>query len=62
MARSVEDTALLLEAMAGYDPMDSTSVNLPVPPFHKAIGHSLKGMKVGIPHHLYHGEKLILTS
>jgi aspartyl-tRNA(Asn)/glutamyl-tRNA(Gln) amidotransferase subunit A len=57
IARSVEDAALLLEAMAGYDPMDSTSVNLPVPAFHNALGQSVKGMKVGIPHHLYQGEK-----
>ncbi|HEX2751844.1 MAG TPA: Asp-tRNA(Asn)/Glu-tRNA(Gln) amidotransferase subunit GatA [Alphaproteobacteria bacterium] len=48
-ARTVEDCALLLESMAGYDPKDSTSVNLPVPRYADAIGGSVKGLKVGVP-------------
>lgn len=49
IARSVEDCAIMLQAMAGWDPKDSTSVNMPVPDFTKALGQSIKGMKVGIP-------------
>lgn len=48
-ARTVEDCALLLESMAGYDPKDSTSVDIPVPRYADAIGGSVKGLKVGVP-------------
>ncbi len=49
MARSVLDCALMLEAMAGHDPKDSTSADLPVPAFPSAVGRSLKGLRIGIP-------------
>jgi aspartyl-tRNA(Asn)/glutamyl-tRNA(Gln) amidotransferase subunit A len=48
-ARSVYDAALLLEAIAGYDPKDSTSANKPVPQFSQAAQQSIKGKRVGIP-------------
>lgn len=47
-ARNVEDTALLLEAISGYDSHDSTSLNLPVPAFSKALNKEIKGSKVGV--------------
>jgi aspartyl-tRNA(Asn)/glutamyl-tRNA(Gln) amidotransferase subunit A len=49
LARTVRDAAILLTSMAGHDPKDTTSVNLPVPHYESAIGKSIKGMKVGIP-------------
>jgi aspartyl-tRNA(Asn)/glutamyl-tRNA(Gln) amidotransferase subunit A len=49
MARTVEDCALMLGAMAGHDPKDSTSVTLPVPDFAKALTGDIRGLKVGIP-------------
>ncbi len=48
-ARNTEDCALLLRAMAGYDPKDSTSADKPVPDYAAALQGSLKGLKVGIP-------------
>jgi aspartyl-tRNA(Asn)/glutamyl-tRNA(Gln) amidotransferase subunit A len=49
-ARTVEDSAILLQGMAGHDPKDSTSAPLPVPDFAAAARHpDIKGMKVGIP-------------
>ena len=48
-ARSVRDTAILLRAMAGHDPKDTTSVDLPVPDYEAAIGSSVKGLRIGIP-------------
>jgi aspartyl-tRNA(Asn)/glutamyl-tRNA(Gln) amidotransferase subunit A len=48
-ARTVRDTAILLSSMAGHDPKDTTSVDLPVPDYEAAIGRSVKGMKIGIP-------------
>jgi aspartyl-tRNA(Asn)/glutamyl-tRNA(Gln) amidotransferase subunit A len=49
MARSVKDCALMLGAMASYDPKDSTSVDLPVPDYAKAITGDIRGMKIGVP-------------
>lgn len=48
ITRSAEDAALLLTAMAGHDPRDSTSVDHPVPDYVAGLGTSLKGLKVGI--------------
>ena len=49
MARTVEDCAILLGSMAGFDPKDSTSIDRPVPDYRSACGRSLKGMRIGIP-------------
>jgi aspartyl-tRNA(Asn)/glutamyl-tRNA(Gln) amidotransferase subunit A len=49
IARDVRDTAILLGAMAGHDPKDSTSVPRPVPDYEAALGRSLKGLRFGIP-------------
>ncbi len=49
MARSVEDCAIMLEAMAGFDPKDATSLNMDVPDWEAALSADLSGKKVGIP-------------
>jgi aspartyl-tRNA(Asn)/glutamyl-tRNA(Gln) amidotransferase subunit A len=49
IARTVRDTALLMRSMAGHDPKDTTSVDLPVPDYEASLGRSVKGMKIGIP-------------
>jgi aspartyl-tRNA(Asn)/glutamyl-tRNA(Gln) amidotransferase subunit A len=49
MARSVRDCAILLEAMAGFDPKDSTSLDLPVPQWEASLTSGLEGKRVGIP-------------
>ena len=49
MARTVEDAALLLEAMAGYDAKDSTSIDKPVPQYSKVLEDGIRGKRVGIP-------------
>jgi aspartyl-tRNA(Asn)/glutamyl-tRNA(Gln) amidotransferase subunit A len=48
-ARTVRDCAILLRSMAGFDPKDTTSVDVPVPDYEAALTRSVKGMKVGIP-------------
>jgi aspartyl-tRNA(Asn)/glutamyl-tRNA(Gln) amidotransferase subunit A len=48
-ARTVRDAAILLASMAGHDPKDSTSADVPVPDFETAVARSVKGMKIGIP-------------
>ena len=49
MARTVRDCAIMLKTMASHDPMDSTSVDLPVPDYEAAMTGNIKGLKVGIP-------------
>ncbi len=49
MARTVTDAAILLSAMAGHDAKDSTSPDLPVPDFAKALRGDLRGRRIGIP-------------
>ncbi|HET6161183.1 MAG TPA: Asp-tRNA(Asn)/Glu-tRNA(Gln) amidotransferase subunit GatA [Dongiaceae bacterium] len=49
MARSVKDCAIMLGVMAGHDPKDSTSVDLPVPDYTKALTGNVRGLRVGIP-------------
>ena len=49
MARTVRDCAILLEAMAGFDAKDSTSLDLPVPQWEAGLSSDLKGKRVGIP-------------
>ena len=57
IGKDVTDCALLLENIAGYDEKDSTSVNIPVPDYAKAIGQDIKGLKIGIPNE-YKSDKL----
>ncbi|WP_309660555.1 Asp-tRNA(Asn)/Glu-tRNA(Gln) amidotransferase subunit GatA [Sphingomonas sp.] len=49
MAKTARDCAILLEAMAGFDAKDSTSLDLPVPPWEANLSSDLKGKRVGIP-------------
>ncbi|WP_298192331.1 Asp-tRNA(Asn)/Glu-tRNA(Gln) amidotransferase subunit GatA [Novosphingobium sp.] len=49
MARDVRDCAIMLEAMAGFDPKDSTSLDKPVPDWEANLNADLRGKKVGIP-------------
>ena len=49
MAKTVRDCAILLEAMASFDPRDSTSLDLPVPQWEANLSSNLKGKRVGIP-------------
>ena len=49
MTRTVRDAAIMLRAMAGHDPKDSTSVDRPVPNYEAALTGDVRGLKVGIP-------------
>ena len=49
MTRSVRDAAILLGAMAGHDPKDSTSADIPVPDFEAALTGDMRGKTIGIP-------------
>jgi aspartyl-tRNA(Asn)/glutamyl-tRNA(Gln) amidotransferase subunit A len=58
LARTVEDAAILLSCVAGHDPLDSTSLDVPVPDYMGEIqsGDGLKGMRVGVPREYFTGK------
>lgn len=49
IARTVEDAALMMTSMSGYDPKDSTSANVAVPDFAAAVERGVKGLTIGVP-------------
>jgi aspartyl-tRNA(Asn)/glutamyl-tRNA(Gln) amidotransferase subunit A len=49
IARTVQDAAILLKAMASHDPKDTTSVDAPVPDYEAAVTLGVKGLTIGIP-------------
>jgi aspartyl-tRNA(Asn)/glutamyl-tRNA(Gln) amidotransferase subunit A len=57
MTRSAADAAPLLQAMAGFDPKDSTSAEVPVPDYSAGLDADLKGLRIGLPRE-YFGEGL----
>lgn len=48
-ARSVEDCARVLQVIAGHDPLDSTSFDVPVPDYLASLGQGVRGLRLGIP-------------
>lgn len=55
ITKTVEDAAILLNHIAGHDKYDGTTAEIPVPDFTKALGTSLKGMKIGYVYHSIEG-------
>ncbi|BDG60107.1 amidase [Caldinitratiruptor microaerophilus] len=53
MARSVADAALLLQVIAGYDPADPGSANVPVPDFSAELSAGVSDITIGLPRHWY---------
>jgi aspartyl-tRNA(Asn)/glutamyl-tRNA(Gln) amidotransferase subunit A len=53
MARNVEDCALVMNAVAGYDPKDSSSANIPVPDFTQALMGDIRDLRVGVPKEVF---------
>ena len=49
LTKTVHDSALLMNAIAGHDSHDSTSLNAPVPDYTKNLGRDLKGIRIGLP-------------
>ena len=57
MTKTVSDSALILNVIAGHDPQDSTSLDAPVPDYTAAVDAPIKGLKIGLPRE-YFGEGL----
>jgi aspartyl-tRNA(Asn)/glutamyl-tRNA(Gln) amidotransferase subunit A len=53
MCRSVADAALLLAAIAGYDPLETTSIDAPVPDYTHALRTKVSGLRLGIPRAIF---------
>ena len=53
--RSVRDVARVLKVIAGRDPLDSTSADVPVPDYESALGDSARGVTVGLPEEYFEG-------
>lgn len=49
ITKDVRDCALLLQSIAGHDPLDSTSVPNPVPDYEASLGQEIKGLRIGLP-------------
>jgi Asp-tRNA(Asn)/Glu-tRNA(Gln) amidotransferase A subunit family amidase len=48
MARTVEDCALIMNVIAGYDPLDVQSINVPVPDYTRTLGLPIRGLRLGV--------------
>ena len=60
LARTVDDCAMTLEALAGYDPKDAGSLQRPIPPYRQGLGQDLRGLRIGVLR--YHWEEDIPAS
>lgn len=57
LTRTVEDCAIVMNAVAGYDPRDPYSVQAPVPDYTKSLHGSVKGVRIGLPRELSQGPR-----
>lgn len=58
MTRSVEDCALMLGAMAGYDPRDPGSIDMAIPDYTAALTGDIRGLRIGLVRHWYEADAL----
>ena len=56
MTRTVEDTAYMLQAIAGHDPKDPTSSRAPVPDYSRSLREDIRGVRIGLPRHYFFAE------
>jgi len=57
MCRTVEDAAIFLQAIAGYDAPDTNSIDSPVPDYAAATGSSVRALRIGVPRQQYFDER-----
>ncbi len=56
MTRTVRDNALMLQVVAGHDPLDPASADEPVPDYAAGLGQGVKGLRIGVIRHFYAGD------
>jgi aspartyl-tRNA(Asn)/glutamyl-tRNA(Gln) amidotransferase subunit A len=59
MTWTVEDCAILLQAIAGHDPKDPASADRPIPDYRKALTGDIRGLRIGIVRHLYEDDMTV---
>ncbi|GGJ38667.1 amidase [Neoroseomonas lacus] len=57
LAWTVEDCAILLQAIAGHDPLDPASADVPLPDFRATLANGVKGLRIGVVRHWYDGDR-----
>lgn len=62
MTWNVEDTAIMLQAIAGHDPKDPTTGRVPVPDYSEALVPDIRGLKVGVPRHFFFSDDPTINS
>jgi aspartyl-tRNA(Asn)/glutamyl-tRNA(Gln) amidotransferase subunit A len=62
MTWTVEDTAIMLQVIAGYDPKDPTSSRAPVPDYAAALSEDVRGMTIGVPRHFFFADDPSINS
>ena len=53
LTRTVEDCAIMMQALAGYDPLDPASADMPVPDYRAALTSRLDGLRIGVVRHFH---------
>ena len=61
MTWTVEDAAIMLQAIAGHDPKDPTSSTAPVPDYSASLREDVKGLKIGVPRHFFFADDPLYT-
>lgn len=61
MTWTVEDTAIMLQAIAGHDPRDPTSSRAPVPSYTASLREDIKGLRVGVPRHYFFADDPLIN-
>ncbi|HWG06974.1 MAG TPA: amidase [Beijerinckiaceae bacterium] len=59
MAWTVEDCAILLQTLAGHDPLDPASAKRPIPNYRSELGRDIKGMKIGVIRHFHESDNKV---
>ncbi|MGE3246198.1 MAG: amidase [Beijerinckiaceae bacterium] len=57
LTRSVEDAALVMAALSGFDPKDPASARAPVPDFRSLLNAGVRGLRIGVPRHFFEGAR-----
>ena len=59
LSRSVEDSAITLQVLAGHDPLDPASADVPVPCYRAGLERGVSGLRIGIPRAFFAGNKVV---
>lgn len=61
LVRTVEDAAIVLQALAGFDPKDPASANIDIPDYRASINGEIRGLRIGIIRHFFEGDQAVAS-